>query len=76
MIELLIVTVILPIIVAAVAYALIAVFSLQGGATSRLTNSDDAQTVSATYENDVQSASQITTMKVSSPECGTSGTQL
>jgi prepilin-type N-terminal cleavage/methylation domain-containing protein len=74
LIELLIVTVILPLVVGAMAYALVAVFSLQGGATSRLTNSDDAQTVSAVYESDVQSATQITTETAS--QCGTSGTQL
>ncbi|MCU1363893.1 MAG: hypothetical protein JWM55_1721 [Acidimicrobiaceae bacterium] len=76
LIELLIVAVILPVVVGAIAYALVAVFSLQGGATSRLTNSDDAQTVSATYESDVQSAAQITTMNGSQYQCGASGTQL
>ena len=66
LVELLIVLVVLPIVVGAIAYALIATFSLQSGASHRLTNTDDAQVVASTFEKDVQSAS------ISRPKTGAS----
>ncbi len=60
LIELIIVTAVLPIVTGAIAMALISVFSLQGGVTNRLSDSGDAQVLSASFESDVQSASFIT----------------
>jgi prepilin-type N-terminal cleavage/methylation domain-containing protein len=61
LIELLIVTSVLPIVVGALALGLISVFTLQGSVSGRLTDSGDAQLVSLNFQNDVQSAAQITT---------------
>jgi prepilin-type N-terminal cleavage/methylation domain-containing protein len=74
LIELLIVILILPIIVGALAVGLIAVFSIQGSVSARVSDSGDAQVVSSDFESDVQSAQQITTDSTAS-QCGT-GTQL
>ena len=77
LIELLIVIVILPLVIGAIAVALVSVFSLQGSVSNRLSDSGAAQVVSANFEKDVQSASMITTNSLStSPSpCG-SGTQV
>jgi prepilin-type N-terminal cleavage/methylation domain-containing protein len=76
LVELLIVVTILPLIVGALAAGLIAVFSLQSGVQNRLADTADAQVVSANYENDVQSATYITTYSgAPGSQCGT-GTQL
>jgi type II secretory pathway pseudopilin PulG len=72
LIELLIACVVTPLIVASMAMALIAVFSLQGSVTNRITDSGDAQLVSANFESDVQSASLLTTSNSLSP-CGSYG---
>ncbi len=48
-------------IVGAMALALMSVFSLQGGVANRLTDSGDAQVVSANFIRDVQGASTVTT---------------
>jgi prepilin-type N-terminal cleavage/methylation domain-containing protein len=61
LIELLIVTVILPIVVGAISLSLMAVFSLQSGVSNRLSDSGDAQIVSADFVKDVQSALTVTT---------------
>jgi prepilin-type N-terminal cleavage/methylation domain-containing protein len=60
LIELIIVTAVLPIVIGGIAVALVSVFSLQGSVTNRLSDSGDAQVVSASFESDVQSASFIT----------------
>ena len=65
---------ILPMIVLAVGAGLVTVFSIQGSVTNRLSGSEDAQIVSATYVSDVQSAVEITT-DASAAQCGP-GTQL
>ncbi|HEY3841955.1 MAG TPA: prepilin-type N-terminal cleavage/methylation domain-containing protein [Acidimicrobiales bacterium] len=77
LIELLIVCVVLPMIIGAVALALVAVFSLQSGVSKRLGDSGDAQAVSAFFVSDVQAAGTITTDSTpNSPgQCG-SGIQL
>lgn len=75
LIELIIVVAILPLILGAIAVALVAVFSLQGSVSNRLSASGDAQIVSSFYVKDVQSAAQFTTNASPSLECGT-GTQL
>lgn len=74
LIELLITVVILPLIVGALTLALVSVFSLQGGVASRISDSGDAQTVSANFANDVQSAALLTTDSTSTnpPPCGSS----
>ena len=66
--------VVLPLVIGAIGAGLVAVFSLQSGVANRLSDSGDAQVVSAYYETDVQSAQQIT-ISNTAPECGT-GSQL
>jgi type II secretory pathway component PulJ len=75
LVELLIVCVVTPLLVGGLSMALMAAFQLQASVSSRITDSGDAQVVTASYQNDVQSAKYITTQSQSSPECG-SGTQL
>ncbi len=74
LIELLIMVVVLPLVIGAIAAGLLAVFSLQTGVSNRLSDSGDAQVVSAYFETDVQSAQQIT-VDPTAPQCGT-GSQL
>jgi prepilin-type N-terminal cleavage/methylation domain-containing protein len=74
LLELIIVVAVLPIIIGAISAGLIAVFSIQGTVTHRLSDSADAQIVSSVYVEDVQSALQITTSS-SATQCG-KGTQL
>jgi prepilin-type N-terminal cleavage/methylation domain-containing protein len=69
LVELLIVVTILPLIVGALSVGLISVFSLQSGVSSRLSDTADAQVVSANYQNDVQGASFVTTATSSTPQC-------
>src|SRR5271155_86719 len=79
LVELLIVTTVLPLIIGALSVGLISVFSLQSGVSSRLANTSDSQVVAASYQTDIQAAAQITTASSSTPQCtsGTvSGTQL
>jgi prepilin-type N-terminal cleavage/methylation domain-containing protein len=70
LIELIIVTLIIPIIIGAITLALISVFSLQAGTSSRISDSADAQVVSSNFETDVQNASLITSASSGlSPQC-------
>jgi prepilin-type N-terminal cleavage/methylation domain-containing protein len=70
LIELIIVTLIIPIIVGAITLALVSVFSLQTGTASRVSDSADAQVVSSNFETDVQNASLITSASSGvSPQC-------
>lgn len=75
LIELLIVTLIIPIIVGALAAGLLAVFSLQSSAANRISDTSDAQIVSASFESDVQGALAVTTENTTtapgSKQCGT-----
>ncbi|MGH3733079.1 MAG: CshA/CshB family fibrillar adhesin-related protein [Acidimicrobiales bacterium] len=71
LIELLLVLVILPVVVGALSYGLLSIFSLQSGVSSRLTDTEDAQVVEASYANDVQSAYNITTEPTITDSCGT-----
>lgn len=73
LLELLMTLVLIPIVIAALAAGLIAVFSTQTSVTTRVQDSGDAQVVSANFGPDVQSASVLTLE--STPACG-SGTQL
>jgi prepilin-type N-terminal cleavage/methylation domain-containing protein len=74
LIELLITALILPLIMGAIAAGLIAVLSIQGSVSNRVSDSGDAQLTSANFVQDVQSASLITT-DASATQCGP-GTQL
>ncbi|HEY5266643.1 MAG TPA: hypothetical protein VIJ40_07510 [Acidimicrobiales bacterium] len=68
--------VVLPLVIGAIGAGLVAVFSLQSGVANRLSDSGDAQVVSANYESDVQSAQEITTFNgAPQAQCGT-GSQL
>jgi prepilin-type N-terminal cleavage/methylation domain-containing protein len=69
LVELLVVSTILPLIVGAIAVALISVLSLQGGVSSRISDSTDAQIVSAHLDQDVQSAAKLTT-SATATQCG------
>ena len=64
-----------PLIIGAISLALISVLSLQGGVSNGISDSADAQVVSANFQKDVESAEMITTQPSSTPQCGT-GTQL
>jgi prepilin-type N-terminal cleavage/methylation domain-containing protein len=61
LIELLIVMVIIPLIVGAIAFGLVAVFQLQSGVSNRLTASGDTQVFLTTYQHDVDAAQYVTT---------------
>src|SRR5580693_6286588 len=80
LVELLIVTTVLPLIIGALSVGLISVFSLQSGVASRLANTTDAQVVAANYQSDIQGTADITTASSSTPQCdapsGAIGTQL
>lgn len=73
LIELLVTLLILPLVIGGLAFGLVAVFSLQSSVTGRITDSGDAQTLSASFSKDVQSAQWITDYPT--PMCGT-GVQL
>lgn len=73
LIELLVTLLILPLVIGGLAFGLVAVFSLQSNVSGRITDSGDAQTLSASFSKDVQSAQQLTDS--STPTCG-AGRQL
>ncbi len=79
LVELLITVTIIPLVMGAIGLALMSIFSLQGSASGRLTDSGGAQVISSTFLKDVQSAQMITTENTTSvpgsTQCGT-GTQL
>lgn len=70
LVELLIVLVILPLVVGAIAVALLATFRVQTGISDRLSSSGDTQIVSANFARDIQSAVSLTTSQNSLPQCG------
>jgi prepilin-type N-terminal cleavage/methylation domain-containing protein len=73
LIELIIVTAIIPLIVGGLSIGLLSVFSLQSSVSNRLGDTGDSQVVSSYFENDVQSAVSITTApNNTSAECGPS----
>lgn len=74
LVELLIVVVIMPLIIGAIAYGLVSVFSLQNSTTQRLSGSTDLQKVSAQFLKDVQSSESIY-LGTTPEQCG-SGVQL
>lgn len=73
LIELIIVTAIMPLIIGAIAVGLVQIFSLQGSISNRLQNSNDTQVVNSALSKDVQVATSVTTMPNSTAPapCGT-----
>jgi type II secretory pathway pseudopilin PulG len=61
LIELLIVVAVMPLVVGAIAIAMLSVFSLYPSVSNRVSDSADAQLVGLNFQTDVQSASLITT---------------
>lgn len=72
LIELLIVVTVMPIIVGAISGGLFTVLSLQNTTANRLADTSDGQVISSTFIKDVQSATFITTMATSTPQCDSS----
>ena len=75
LIELIVVLVIMPIIVGAIAMGLVAVFHLQSSTGQRLSGSVDMQKVSSQYVRDVQNAEQVY-LGTTPQQCGAAGVQL
>jgi prepilin-type N-terminal cleavage/methylation domain-containing protein len=75
-IELLVVIAILPLIVGAISYAFMEIVSANGTVGKSISDSADAQVLSANYVQDVQSAQEITTSAGVTGQCGSTGTQL
>lgn len=75
LVELLVVSIILPLVIGALSLGIVAVFSQQSNLTGRLSGSTDLQTMDATYIRDVESASTLTNQSTP-PVCGSAGTQL
>jgi prepilin-type N-terminal cleavage/methylation domain-containing protein len=84
LIELIIVSLVLPVVLGGIAFALVAIFSLQTGVASRISGSGDAQVVSSNFETDIQGASMIIAPAAgagapagqSPAACGSSGTEV
>ena len=77
LIEVMVSVVILTLVIGAIAAALISVLLLSGSTTKSISDSADAQAVSANLTNDVQSAAEITTSpstKFGTPHDATCGT--
>jgi len=75
LIELIIVTAVLPIIIGSITVALLSVLTLSGGVNNRISDSNDALIASSNFNRDVQSAVEMTTS--STVACGAStGTQV
>jgi hypothetical protein len=70
-----VVVAVLPLVIGGISVGMLSVFKLQSSVSSRLSDTADAQVIKANYQNDVQSASYITTSSTSTPQCGT-GLQL
>ena len=51
----------MPLVIGALTVGMLSVFTLQSTVSNRLTDSGDAQLISVNYQNDIQSAAQITT---------------
>ncbi len=75
LIELVVVLVIMPIIIGAIAMGLVSVFHLQASTSQRLSGSVDMQKVSSQYVKDVQNAEQVY-LGTTPQECGAAGVQL
>ena len=60
---------IVPLIIGAISAGLITILRLQSSVASRITDTSDAQVVSSTFLKDVQSATMMTTLPSSTPQC-------
>jgi len=69
LLELLIVTAIMPLIMGALAVGIISIFKLQSGVANRLGDTADAQAVSSVYSRDASGALYVTTSSTQSPQC-------
>jgi hypothetical protein len=76
LVELLITVVILPLIIGAIAVALVTIFNLQTGVSNRITGSGDAQVVSASFFHDLQSAEKVTVNPANPSGCGAGSNEL
>ena len=74
LIELVVVTAVLPVVVGALSLGIVTLLTLQQGTSNRISDAADAQVSSSHYEQDVQSAANLTT-SATATQCG-SGTQL
>lgn len=75
LVELLVVSIILPVVIGALSLGIITVFSQQAKVVGRLSGSSDLQKMTATFVRDVQSATLITN-EATDQVCGSSGTQI
>jgi prepilin-type N-terminal cleavage/methylation domain-containing protein len=75
LVELVVVLVIMPVIIGAIAFGLVSVFQLQNSTSQRLSGSVDLQKVSAQFTKDVQDSEHVY-LGVTPQQCGTVGTQL
>lgn len=71
LLELLIAIAIMPLVIGSLAFALYAILSQQQHEAARVSDAADAQTVSTSFERDVQSASLVTTSASIATQCGT-----
>ncbi len=77
LVELIVVVAVMPIILGAIATALISLLSLQNNVTNRIGDSNDALIASTDFNRDVQSAQLMTTQSaVACPTPTTTGTQI
>jgi len=70
LVELLIVTAIMPIIMGALAVSIVSIFKLQTNVTNRLTDSADSQQISSIFSSDITAAQYVTTDTATNPQCG------
>jgi type II secretory pathway pseudopilin PulG len=76
LIELVIVTAVMPIVIGALAVGILSVLSLNTSVGNRLTDAADAQIISVNFQNDVQTATQLTTASTPNPAACGSGFQI
>ena len=70
LVELLIVTTIMPLIVGALAVGIVAIFKLQTSVSNRLGDTSDSQVISSMYSKDITAAQYVTTDASTNPQCG------
>ena len=77
LIEMVIVTAIMPLIIGALAVGIVSVFKLQSGVANRLGDSADSQQISSVFSNDIAGAQYVTSDALTTPQCGVlTGTML
>jgi len=70
LIELLIVTTILPLVIGGLAVGIVAVFKLQSSVSNRLGDTFDSQQISGIFSKDITAAQFVTTDAATNPQCG------